>query len=250
MVDINFLIIACLVTFIGSWIGTLVGGGGLLVTPVLLLSGLPVPVVLGSRRFSVIGGTLAGMIQFHRWKKVDWKLAFYFSIFCMIGAVIGFTVIDSLNELLLKRVIGVIIIGTLIFLMVENNEKVQKLKGHLLKYHKVLGPLAAIFAAVIGVTTGGAAGVIITYILIIFYGNTILQASGTRKLPLIAGSIVASCLFIYKGYIHWLLAISMFVAHALGGWFGSRFYLKKGDEKVRTIFYIICFIVAISLFVF
>ncbi len=250
MVSPLLLIIAFVITFISSWIGSTVGGGGLLATPVLLHFGLPVPVILGTRRFSTLGGTITSMIQFHKWGKVDYKLASYFIIVSLIGGVVGFSIIDSLDQNIMKKMVGVMIIGLLIFFIFENNKKVQKLKGHLLKRRKILGPIAGLFAAIVTVIVGGGGAILLSYVLIIMYGQTILQASGTRKLPLLATSLISLALFIYKGYINWVLAFVMLIAHALGGWFGSKYHLEKGEEKIKLIFYIIAFIMAVSLFIF
>jgi len=89
----------------------------------------------------------------------------------------------------------------------------------------------------IAIVIGGAGGTVLTYLLIIVYGQTILQSAGNRRLPLLAGNILAAILFILAGYVHYALAVPMLVANAFGGYFGSRFYLKRGDEKVRVFFF-------------
>ena len=54
MVETHVIIIISVISFMGAWFGSLAGGGGLLILPVLLAFGLPVPVALGTRRFSTI----------------------------------------------------------------------------------------------------------------------------------------------------------------------------------------------------
>jgi uncharacterized membrane protein YfcA len=119
----------------------------------------------------------------------------------------------------------------------ENQERIKKLKGRLYKYRNVIGPPVAILSSLIAIVIGGAGASVMTYLLIIVYGQTILQSAGNRRLPLLAGNILAVILFILAGYVHYPLAVPMLVANAFGGYFGSRFYLKRGDEKVRAFFF-------------
>ncbi|MFC1817072.1 TSUP family transporter, partial [Thermodesulfobacteriota bacterium] len=110
MLDPLVIIIISAISFAASWLGSLAGGGGLIVLPVLLSFGLPVPVALGTRRFSTIGTVTTGFIQFHRWKKIDYKISASLVVFTLTGALVGYLIVDSVNEMILKRVIGFIII--------------------------------------------------------------------------------------------------------------------------------------------
>ncbi|MFC1817130.1 TSUP family transporter, partial [Thermodesulfobacteriota bacterium] len=116
-------------------------------------------------------------------------------------------------------------------------DKVKAIKGRLYSYRHIIGPPGAILAGSFAVMVGGGGGMILTYILIIVYGKTILQSSGNGRLPLLAANILATILFITGGYVYYPLAVSMLCANALGGWFGSRFYLKRGDKKVKVFFF-------------
>jgi uncharacterized membrane protein YfcA len=154
-----------------------------------------------------------------------------------MGSFLGYIIVDSLNESILRKIIGFLIVALAIVLWFENNERIKKLKGRLYRYRNVIGPPVAISSSLTAIIIGGAGGTIMTYLLIIVYGQTILQSAGNRRLPLLAGNILAVILFILAGYIHYPLAVPMLVATAFGGYFGSRFYLKRGDEKVRIFFF-------------
>ena len=140
MLDLYKIIIVSIASFIGSYYGSLVGGGGLLVVPVLLSLGLPVPVALGTRRFSVLGGTTAGFIQFHKWKKINYRISCSLIVFTLIGALLGYICVDSVNELLLKKTIGFLIMVLAIVLFFENTDNVKKIRGRLYNYKSIIGP--------------------------------------------------------------------------------------------------------------
>lgn len=249
MAELIVLVIASIATFIGAYYGVLIGGGSLLVTPLLLSLGIPPIITLGVRRFSILGGSIASFIQFNKKKKVDYKLGLSLVIFAIIGGVLGFLFINSIDEFILKKIIGAIIILLLTFIIFENDKKVKKLRSALYNGRFLLGPIFTIISRFVSVIIGGA-GILASYVLIIIYGKSILDTSGTTKITAIISGTVITGLFIFKGYIDYSLAIPLFIAHALGGWFGSKFYLKQGEEKVKYFFYVIVFVLAIKVLFF
>ena len=69
MLEFYDIILISLISFGSTYFGQLAGGGGLVVTPVLIAYGLPVPVALGTRRISTLGGIAFGLVQFYKWKR-------------------------------------------------------------------------------------------------------------------------------------------------------------------------------------
>ena len=64
MLDPYAIILISVISFWTTYFSQLAGGGGLIVMPVLISFGLPVPVALGTRRLSAISGVAMGMVQF------------------------------------------------------------------------------------------------------------------------------------------------------------------------------------------
>ena len=54
----------------------------------------------------------------------------------------------------------------------------------------------------LSVLIGGGGGTVMTYVLIIVYGQTILESAGNRRLPLLTGNIVTTALFMWAGMKH------------------------------------------------
>jgi uncharacterized membrane protein YfcA len=250
MLDPYEIILISVISFFATYFAQLAGGGGLLVTPVLIFFGLPVPVALGTRRFSTIGGITAGLVQFHRWKQIDYRLSWFLVTFTIAGCAMGYLVVDSIEGLILKRIIGLLIIITTIALIFEKTDKVRKIKGRLYRYRNIIGPFMAILSGALAVIIGGGGGTAFTYLLIIVYGQTILQSIGTRRLPLLAGHLLAAILFVWAGNVYYPLAFSLLFTNTLGGWFGSRFYLKKGEQKVRAFFFAIIILLGLKTMLF
>ena len=139
MLETHVIIIISLLSFVASFFGSLAGGGGLLILPAMLAFGLPVPFALGTRRFSTVGTMTSGLIQFYRWKKIDYRFSASLVVFTLSGAGIGYLIVDSVNELILKRTIGFFIIALSVFLFFEDADKVKAIKGKLYAFRYTSG---------------------------------------------------------------------------------------------------------------
>ena len=60
--------------FLASFIDSVVGGGGLISLPAIMLTGLPPVVALGTNKAAAFLGALTSVISFMRSGKVDFKI--------------------------------------------------------------------------------------------------------------------------------------------------------------------------------
>ena len=73
----------------GSWYGSQVGGGGLLLIPWLLAMGVPIHTTVGTHRLAIVFGKIFSIRQYLKSKQIVWKLVPLFFILKVIGTVIG-----------------------------------------------------------------------------------------------------------------------------------------------------------------
>lgn len=121
---------------IGGAIGFLSGlfgvGGGFLLTPLLIFSGVPAPVAVASVTGQVVAASTSGALSYWRRGGIDLQLAFYLVIAGIFGAFIGvaiFSYLRSIGQLDLAISLGYMIflgsIGTLMLI-----EAVRSLVRH------------------------------------------------------------------------------------------------------------------------
>ena len=67
----------CGFAFLSGFVDSIVGGGGLIQVPALLilLPGAPVATLLGTNKVASAMGTIAAVIQYSRGLRIDWHLA-------------------------------------------------------------------------------------------------------------------------------------------------------------------------------
>lgn len=77
----------------GGTVGFLSGlfgvGGGFLLTPLLIFSGIPAPVAVASVTSQVVAASTSGALSYYRRGGIDFKLALYLVLAGIIGAVAG-----------------------------------------------------------------------------------------------------------------------------------------------------------------
>ncbi len=103
---------------IGGAIGFLSGlfgvGGGFLLTPLLIFSGVPAPVAVASVTGQVVAASTSGALSYWRRGGIDLKLALYLVIGGSFGAVLGVWIFQALRAL--GQLDLAISLGYLIFL--------------------------------------------------------------------------------------------------------------------------------------
>src|SRR3989344_5032405 len=190
-----FLIIIFLVSIIGTFYGTIVGGAAILVVPVLIISGLPPQIAVATAKLNALGLTTSGIYTYNKGEKVNYKIGLTLAIPMTIGSVIGSYILLATPDNILKFVIigimAVIILFTLLHrkLGIENRKKSITTLGWL-----TASILSFFFGIYIGFF-GGGVGTLLSFMLLAIFGQTFLESAGTRKVMALPAVIVSLIIF-------------------------------------------------------
>ena len=83
------LLLFTLLGFFSGLINAIAGGGGLLVLPVLLASGIPPINALATNKFQAVFGTLSSSLNFYRKGHIDFKSLWPVIAFALTGSVLA-----------------------------------------------------------------------------------------------------------------------------------------------------------------
>ena len=106
------------IAIIAGFIDTLVGGGGLLAVPALLLSGIPPIYVLGTNKFQGSMGTGIATFLLFRKKKLNWETIKYLMLASFIGSIIGGVIVQFIDTELLSFVIPIVLVVIAIYFII------------------------------------------------------------------------------------------------------------------------------------
>ena len=120
--DIITLLIVFVIGFFARLLSNLAGGGaGLIEAPLLLMLGVPPKMTVATRKFSAIGGHGIAAYQFHKFKKIHWKVAIILAVITVFATIIGANILISVNEDLVKNLIAIMMLVALPLLFLRNH---------------------------------------------------------------------------------------------------------------------------------
>lgn len=96
-ISLNLLLIMSLGGTVGFVSGLFGVGGGFLLTPLLIFSGIPPSVAIASVTGQIVASSTSGALSYWRRRGIDLKLAFYLILSGMVGAFFGVALFGKLR---------------------------------------------------------------------------------------------------------------------------------------------------------
>lgn len=234
------LVLVVLAALFAGWIDAVVGGGGLLQLPALLMvPGLTPVQALATNKLASVAGTATSSATYLRRAKPDLRTAIPMAVIALCGSFAGAFVATVLPSSAFKPIIVVALIVVAVITAVKpqlGREAALRFAGH-----KHLG-IAMMVGAVIGFydgMIGPGTGTFLVIALVGLLGYDFLQASAKSKLVNLATNIGALILFIPHGAVIWPLALVLAAANIVGSYIGSRMAISKGTKFIRAAFLVV-----------
>lgn len=247
--DILTIILVFAVGFIASFVCGLIGGGsGLIAIPALVFLGLPPHIAVATNRFGSLGTAITTSYEFVKTKKVVFRYVIPFIIITAIGSFIGARILIEINEAVLSKLIGIILLLMVPFTFLKSDIGLRR--RNVSKYYKILGFLGFFGIAVYEGFLGAGAGIFIVYLFIFLFGLTYIEANATDKIPWLVNLIVSAIVFSIYGIINYVYGAILLVGMFIGGYLGAHTAVMKGNKFVKVIFSIVVVILAIKMLFF
>ena len=104
-----------------GFINTLAGSGSLITLPLLIFLGLPANVANGTNRVAILLQNVVGVSSFHRQGVMDWRGGLWLALPASLGAIVGAQIAVNLNEEVMRRTIGALMVVMLVVIIVRPN---------------------------------------------------------------------------------------------------------------------------------
>ncbi len=221
--------------FISAFIDSVVGGGGLISLPALLLVGLPPNIALGTNKVASAMGSLTSTISFMRSGKINFALVKYLFPLSFMGSVFGVIAVQQIPSQFLKPLVVIMLIVVTIYTFTKKdwgNESTYQGTTKKIAYLSAVSALAlGFYDGFFGPGTGSF--MIFSFLMI---GFDFVVAAGNAKALNFASNIAAVIAFGWIGAIHYQYAIPMGLSMIIGALVGSRVAIKQGAAYVRPLF--------------
>ncbi len=274
-VSLFFLIgMGGLVGFLSGLFGV---GGGFLLTPLLIFTGIPAPVAVASVTGTVVAASTSGALSYYRSRGIDFHLALYLVFSGVIGAFLGVSTFSALRGagqldlvisfgyLLFLGSIGILLVWEAVGALLKSargKPRPQKLPG---KHNWIHGlPLRIRFkrsnlyvsvlpVLVIGLVIGflgsllGIGGGFILVPALVYLlrvpGKVVIGTSLLQVLAIMAATTILHAL--NSPSVDIILAFSLMVGGVIGAQFGASIGQKLRGEQTRALLGLIVLLVAI-----
>lgn len=216
-----------------GFINTLAGSGSLLTLPLLIFMGLPANVANGTNRIGILLQSAVAVSSFKRKKVFEWKDGVWLTIPAGIGALVGAWVAVDLNEQLMSRIIG----GLLVFMFFMILLKPEKWLGNnALDSPIKITPLRVLIFLFIGFYGGfiqAGVGFFLLAGLVLGAGMDLLKANAIKVLVTFAFTVLALAIFIVNNQVDYVLGLIMGIGNMLGAWVATHVAVKQGTKFIR-----------------
>ena len=250
--DLPLLTIALLVmaSFMAGWVDAVVGGGGLIQLPALLIglpSDTPVATIAATNKLPSAMGTLTATATYLRTIRIDWTLAWPLLLMAAVGSWSG----AQLTHLLPREHFTPLVLFAVVTVGLYTWLKPQLGLHSRVKHsgNDARARMAGI-GAVVGVWDGfigPGTGTFFVILLVSVIGHDFLASSALAKLANLTTNASALVAFAITGNILWGLGLSMGAANLVGGYLGARAALTRGNGFVRKVFLVVVGALAIKL---
>lgn len=229
-----------------GFVDAVVGGGGLVQLPALLV-GLPgaSPVqVLATNKLASICGTTVSSATYYRRIRPDPRTFLPLMVLAFAGSAAGAAVAFLIPKSAFDPIVlvALVLVGAYVVLKPTlGGVTVLRFSG---RRHLVAATVTGLAIGFYDGALGPGTGSFFVFTLVGLLGYSFLEASAKARLANWATNLAALCVFVPQGVVLWEVGLATGLANLLGGYLGARTAVARGAGFVRVFF-----IVVVSAFV-
>jgi uncharacterized protein len=231
-----------------GWVDAVVGGGGLIQLPALLLlnPGQPVATALATNKLGSIAGTVSASIAYARKAKPDVRVAVPAGVLAVCCSAAGALCASAISSDVLKPVIMVVLLAVAAIVVLKPDlgrapRLVLRTRRRVAAAVLVPGVAIAFYDGLVGPGTGTFLVIAFTMLL----GIDFVDASATSKIINAGTNFGALIVFAAQGHVLWAIGLSMGVCNAVGAQLGAHMAISRGTGFVRVV--LLCVVAALVL---
>lgn len=244
---ITYLIV-CPLVFLGGFVDSIAGGGGLITLPAYYIAGLTPSLAGGTNKLSAMSGTAVATYTYAKRGLVDWKKGLASLLGSMPGSMLGAWLLTQLPELYVRM--GMVLALPFVALLVLRNKDLSQRAALVpanwtLPASFFIGLLVGVYDGLVGPGTGTF--LILAYVMLL--GEEALRASGTAKLINLGSNLGALGVLMATGHVLYALALPAAAFGIAGNTLGANLAIKKGAPFIRGLLLVVLALLLVKLVV-
>lgn len=247
VVTVLLLVIAA---FTAGWVDAVVGGGGLVQLPALMVAfpGAAPVHLLATNKLASICGTTTSAATYLRRVRPDLRTAAPLAVLAFAGAALGAVIASHIPRAAFNPVILVVLVAVGAYTLLKPAMGSTTLLRYYGRRHYVVAGASGFAIGVYDGALGPGTGSFLVFALVGLMGYGFLEASAKAKLANFATNLASLVVFIPQGAVVWSIGLMMALANVAGGYIGARTAVTKGSAFIRGVFVVVvgAFIVKIG----
>lgn len=233
---LSFLFIFLIGIFAG-FLGASVGGGGMIVLPLLMFMGYSPHSAVAINKLLDVSTFAAAIEEYVKAKKIDFRKSIIFAVVSTISILVGSIVILNLDGFVLKRIINITILCALPFFLLNKNIGIKEKETS--KFMKILGYILYFLVGIISVLVGAGGATVLLMIVTYFFGMKLVEGYASITIPNFFLALIPSIVFMFYGYVDWSASIPIMIGGFIGGIIGSKTAISKGSRYEKVLLAIV-----------
>ncbi|MCB1889617.1 MAG: TSUP family transporter [Rhodocyclaceae bacterium] len=233
------------VAFLGGFISSIAGAGGMLVLPCLLWAGVPPVQALATNKCQSVFGTLSSAVNYFRQGHLELTPLIGTLAWAFVGAILGTLLVQHLDKALLERLLPVILIVLAGYFAlsprISDRDTPPRLPA------RWFAPLVGGGLGVYGGFFGPGMGSFSAAAFAGLRGFNMRRATASTKPVVLVTNFTSMTLFILGGHVIWSLVAAMAVAQIIGARLGSNLVIRRGAALVKPVIVVVTAAIAIRL---
>jgi uncharacterized membrane protein YfcA len=238
---LTVLALLVLAAVAAGFVDAVVGGGGLVQLPALLL-GLPnaAPVqVLATNKLASICGTTVSSVTYYRRVRPDPRTFVPLMALAFAGAVLGALVASQVPREAFEPIVLVVLVAVGGYVLLKPDLGTETELRHSGGRHLTTAMLVGFGIGFYDGALGPGTGSFLVLSLVALLGYSFLDASAKARLANWATNLGALVVFVPQGAVLWKVGLLMGLGNLLGGYAGARVAVSRGARFVRVFFVVV-----------
>ena len=232
--------------FAAGFINTLAGSGSLITLPILILLGLPANVANGTNRVGVLVQNIVAVATFRRSRLLDAGAAWRLVVPSVLGSIVGAQLAVDLDEALLRRIIGALMLVMLATMFVQPERWLTEDAEQRRARPWLEIPLFFAIGAYGGFIQAGV-GIFLIAALVLGAGFELVGANAVKNLIVLVFTAAALVVFVVNDQVQWTLGALLAVGQGAGAWLAARMAMQRGARFVRVVVVVVVLLSAAAL---
>jgi hypothetical protein len=231
-------IVVSLASLLAGFVDSIVGGGGLILTPALfaIFPTAHPATLFGTNKSASIWGTAVATWQFSHKVQIRWKTMLPAAAIGFTGSMGGAWLVTQISPDFLRKLLPLILVAVLLYTLAKKElgrVHAPRLEGRAeVAVACTIGGAIGFYDGFFGPGTGS----FLVFLFVRWLGYDFLNASASAKLLNTATNLAALILFSLKGHVWWHFAVVLAISNVVGSVLGTRMAMKHGAGFVRVFF--------------